>query len=88
MNPFGSSADEKKTLTILFWIITPVLFFVFFRMFWVIFGLVYGGLVSWVLGLRFTAAIAVVSSLTALVFAILTCRYIYGQFKKHIIGDS
>ena len=84
-NPIG---DEKKALKILFWCITPILFFVFLRLFWVLFGFIYGGLLSLVLGSRFIDIIAVFSFLTSLVFTVLTCRWLYLQFKKHIIGNN
>ncbi len=82
-NPFS---NEKRTLQILFWVIIPLIFFVFFRLFWLVFGLIYGGLVSMILGSRFSGLISIISLATALVFTFLTCRYLYQQFKKHIIG--
>ena len=84
-NLFG---DEKKTLKILFWCITPLLFLAFFRLFWLVFGFIFGGLVSWLFGSQFTAIIAVVSFLTSLAFTVLTYRWLYLQFKEHIIGKN
>ena len=87
--PFLESIGaEKKTLKILFWLLAPIFFIAFFRLFWLAFGIIYGGLLAWMLGPRFTAVITVLSLLTALVFALLTCRYIYRQFKKHIIAEG
>ncbi len=77
---------EQKTLTILFWCITPLLGLAFFRLFWLVFGFIYGTLLSLILGEPFSGLITVMSIATALAFTILTCRYVYQQFKKHIIG--
>ena len=84
---FDSKGDEKRALTILFWALSPVLFIVFFRLFWVIFGVVYGGLLYLVLGSGFTGLISISSFVTSLVFTILTLRYLYLQFRMHIIGN-
>jgi hypothetical protein len=86
MHKFNLFSDEKRTLKILFWCITPFLFLAFFRLFWLVFGFIYGTLLSLILGEPFSAFITAVSVATALVFSILTCRYVYQQFKKHIIG--
>ena len=83
---FNLFGDEKKTLKILFWCITPLLFLAFFRLFWLIFGFVFGGLVSLLFGSPFTDIIAVASFLTALIFTVLTFRWLYLQFKEHIVG--
>ena len=85
---FNLYGDEKKTLKILFWCITPILFLAFFRLFWLVFGFIYGALLALLLGSRYTDIIAVVSFLTALVFTVLTYRWLYLQFKKHIIGNN
>lgn len=82
-NPFS---NEKQTLKILFWCITPLLFLAFFRLFWLVFGFILGGLLSLVFGSQLSGPVTIVSITTALVFTILTIRYVYQQFKKHIIG--
>ena len=74
---FNRFGDEKKTLKILFWCITPLLFLAFFRLFWLVFGFIFGGLVSWLFGSQFTDIIAVVSFLTSLAFTVLTYRWLY-----------
>lgn len=79
-------SNEKQTLKILFWCITPLLFLAFFRVFWLVFGFIFGGLLSLILGSHLTGPITIVSIAIALVFTILTYRYVYQQFKKHIIG--
>ena len=79
-------AKEQKILKILFWCIAPLLFLAFFRLFWLVFGFIYGGMLSLIFGEPFGGLITVMSVLTALVFTILTIRYVYQQFKKHIIG--
>ena len=81
-----SPDNEKKTLKILFWCITPLLFLAFFRLFWLVFGFIFGGLLRLVLGPQWNAMITTVSISSALVFTILTYRYVYQQFEKHIIG--
>lgn len=86
MFKFDQSGEEEKTLKILFWCITPFLFLAFFRLFWLVFGFIYGGLLSLILGSQFTGYITVVSIATALIFTGLTFRYVYRQFNKHIIG--
>ena len=80
--------DEKKTLKILFWCITPLLFLAFFRLFWLVFGFIFGGLVSLLFGSQFKDIIAVVSFLTSLAFTVLTYRWLYLQFKAHMIGEN
>ncbi len=80
--------DEKRTLRILFWCISPLLFIAFFRLFWLVFGFILGGLVSLLFGSPFTDIIAVVSFLTSLAFTVLTYRWLYLQFKEHIIGKD
>ena len=77
---------EQKTLSILFWCITPLLGLAFFRLFWLVFGFIYGGLLALILGKPFYGLITVASIATSLIFTILTVRYVYRQFKKHIIG--
>jgi hypothetical protein len=83
---FNLFSNEKRTLRILFWCISPFLFLAFFRLFWLVFGFIYGGLLSLILGSQLRGLITIVSIATALVFTILTYRYLYQQFKKHIIG--
>ncbi|MGD8961781.1 MAG: hypothetical protein PVH43_04670 [Desulfobacterales bacterium] len=83
---FNLFSNEKRTLKILFWCISPFLFLAFFRLFWLVFGFIYGGLLSLILGSQLRGLITIVSIATALVFTILTYRYVYQQFKKHIIG--
>ncbi len=82
-DPFG---HEKKTLKILFWCIGPLLFLAFFRLFWLVFGFIYGGLLALIAGSQFTRLVTAVSIATAMVFTVLTFRYVYQQFSKHIIG--
>ncbi len=88
MFKFDRPGDEQKTLKILFWCLAPILFLVFFRLFWLVFGFIYGGLLSLIVGSQLTEYIAVVSFVTALVFTVLTFRYVYFQFKTHILGKS
>ena len=85
---FKPFSNEKRTLKILFWCITPLLFLAFFRLFWLVFGFIFGGLLSLILGLRLSGLITIVSIATALVFTILTYRHVYQQFKTHIIGNG
>ena len=82
----GQAGKEQQTLKVLFWCITPFLFLAFFRLFWLVFGFIFGGLLSLILGSQLSGLITIVSIATALVFTILTYRYVYQQFKKHIIG--
>jgi hypothetical protein len=77
---------EGRTLKILFWCITPLLALAFFRLYWLVFGFIYGGLLFWIFGSQFTGIIAAVSIATALGFTILTVRYLYQQFNRHIIA--
>ena len=86
MVTFNLFSNEKRALKILFWCITPLLFLAFFRLFWLVFGFIYGGLLSLILGEPFSGLIKVASIATSLIFTFLTVRYVYQQFKKHIIG--
>ena len=85
---FNLFSNEKQTLKILFWCITPLLFLAFFRLFWLVFGFIFGGLLRLMLGSRLSGLITIVSIAAALVFTILTYRYVYRQFKEHIIGNG
>ncbi len=87
MSPeFDQLTKEQKTLRILFWCIAPLLGLAFFRLFWLVFGFIFGGLLSLILGTPFRGLITVASIATALVFTILTFRYVYQQFNKHIVN--
>ena len=86
MVTFNLFSNEKQTLKILFWCITPLLFLAFFRLFWLVFGFIFGGLLRLISGPQLSAMITIVSIASALVFTMLTYRYVYQQFKKHIIG--
>ena len=85
MFKFDRPGKEEKTLKILFWCIAPLLFLAFFRLFWLVFGFIYGGLISLILDSRFTGLVTTLSLVTSLVFTVLTFRYIYRQFIQHII---
>jgi len=85
---FNKIGDEKKVLKILFWCITPILFLVFFRLFWLFFGFIYGGLLSLLLGSQFTELIVIISFMTSLIFTVFTYRWLYLQYREHIIGDN
>jgi hypothetical protein len=50
-----------------------------------LFQFVYGTLFIILLGKQFTVAISVTALITSIVFTILTFKYIYKQYKKHIV---
>jgi hypothetical protein len=75
----------KKRLNILFWCISPFLFLAFLRLYWMLFQFVYGTLFIILLGKQFTGAISVTALITSVVFTFLTFKYIYKQYKKHIV---
>ena len=77
--------QEKKQLNILFWCLSPVLFIVFLRLYWMLFQFVYGTLVIIILGNQFKGFIAVTALISSILFSGFTFFYIYQQFKKHII---
>jgi len=83
----SETASEKRTLKILFWCFAPIIFPVFLRLFWILFQFVYGTILFLVLGKEYESAIAFFAFLTALVFSIAAFRYIYLQFKQHIINE-
>jgi hypothetical protein len=78
-------SGERKTLRILFWCFTPLIFIVFLRMFWMLFHFVYGRFFIFLLGKEYEGAVSMIALLTALVFAVGTMKYLYGQFKKHLM---
>lgn len=82
MQPF---ADEKKWLKGLFWGLTPFLFLGFFRLFWLVFGFIYGGLCILIFGAEYAHSILIAALTTALIFTAVVYRYIYRQFKRHIV---
>jgi hypothetical protein len=75
----------KKRLNILFWCMSPFLFLAFLRLFWMLFQFVYGTLFIILFGKQFTVAISVIAVITSIVFTVLTFKYIYKQYKKHIV---
>ena len=75
----------KKHLKILFWCISPLLFLAFLRLYWILFQFVYGTLFIVLLGKQFAGAISVTALITSIVFTILTFKYIYKQYQKHIV---
>jgi len=77
--------NEKIRLNILFWCISPFLFLAFLRLYWMLFQFVYGTFFIILFGKQFTVAISVTALITSIVFTILTFKYIYKQYKKHIV---
>jgi hypothetical protein len=75
----------KKRLNILFWCISPFLFLAFLRLYWILFQFVYGTVFIILFGKQFAGAIIVTALITSIVFAVLTFKYIYKQYKKHIV---
>jgi len=67
---------------------SPIFIGVFLRMYWLILAFFYGGVCYLIFGSKSTEVIGVLSFLTALVFTVATIRWIYIQFKKHIIEES
>jgi len=80
--------NDKKILKILFWCISPLLFIAFFRLFWLVFGFVFGGIIYLILGARFATTIGMVSIGTALVFTTLAFRWLYVQYKKYFLNND
>jgi hypothetical protein len=78
---------EKKRLSILFWCISPILFLVFLRFYWMLFQFVYGTLFLFLLGKKFKGLIAVVALVSSVLFSGFTLSHIYQQFKKHLIDS-
>jgi hypothetical protein len=72
----------------MFWFLTPILLAVFFRLFWVIFGLFYGSQIVLIFGEKFSGAVTTAAVLSALVFTFGAYRYLHREYKKHIIGES
>jgi hypothetical protein len=75
----------KKRLNILFWCISPLIFLAFLRLYWMLFQFVYGTLFIILFGKQFAGAIALTALITSIVFTILTFKYIYKQYQKHIV---
>jgi len=75
----------KKRLIVLFWCISPFLFLAFLRLYWMLFQFVYGTFFIILFGKQFTVAISATALITSIVFTILTFKYIYKQYKKHIV---
>lgn len=86
----SQSNNEKKTLKVVFlWVLGPILFLTFLRMFHVLFTFVIVALLlpifgigqgGWIEGLAF-----ILGFIIALVFAIAVFLWLYRQFKKHIV---
>jgi hypothetical protein len=75
----------KKRLNILFWCISPLIFLAFLRLYWMLFQFVYGTLFIVLFGKKIVGAIIVTALITSIVLTILTFKYIYKQYKKHIV---
>ena len=89
MTPTVQQQKQGKTIKLLFWcLVAPALFFVFMRLFFVLFGFLYTPLISFVLGQPTGPAdklLFVLAAATALVFTVGIIGIIYQQLKKHII---
>ena len=77
----------KKSVKIIFWIISPFLFFGILRFWWIIFGYMYGLILVALVGKNYLSVIAVISFLTALISAIVSFYFLYKLFKKNFIED-
>ena len=89
MIPTAPEQKQAKTIKLLFWcLVAPALFFVFMRLFFVVFGFLYTPLISFVLGQPAGPAdklLFVLAAITALVFTVGIIAVMYHQLKKHII---
>ena len=77
--------NETIRLKILFWCISPLIFLAFLRLYWMLFQFVYGTLLIILLGKQFAVVISATALITSIVFTVLTFKYIYKQYKKHIV---
>jgi len=78
---------DKKSVKIVFWVISPFLFFGILRFWWIIFGYLYGLILISILGVDYLGVIAVLSFLTALCSAIASFYYLYKLFRKNFIQE-
>jgi hypothetical protein len=81
----SDTKQEKKRLNILFGCISPILFLVFLRLYWMLFQFVYGTLFLFLLGKQFKGIIATVALVSSILFSGFTVSYIYKQFKKYLM---
>lgn len=89
MSDTDSKKKQGKIIKVLFWcMVAPMMFFVFMRLFFVLFGILYTPLVSYMTGQPVDPVdqlLFILAALTALVFTIAIIGVIYKQLKKHII---
>lgn len=79
---------EKRLIKLLFWCLAaPMLALMFFRLFFVLFRMVYGSFLIVVLGAQVTNTVWILSLLTALVFTAGAILYTYNLLKVHIINQ-
>ncbi len=81
-----TDSKEKRIIKFFFWCMAaPIMFAVFIRLFFVIFGIIYSPLISFLSGSSPNHLLFALSSITALIFTVGTIAWTYKQLKKHII---
>jgi len=79
---------EAKTAKILFWCISPLLFFAFIRLFFLIFRYVFGTPIIQLIGVEYKSLIILIATLTSIGVTIAVIVYLYRQYKRHILGEK
>ena len=78
---------EKRSLMLMFWMVSVLIFPVFLRMFWVLFAYVYGGIIVLILGKKIESIVAILAVLSSLGFSIGAFVWLYRQYKKHLVDS-
>lgn len=78
---------EKKAAKIYFWgLVVPVVFLVFIRIFFLLFNYIYGTILIFIVGEKYTGIVMFLSVLTALFFTIGVLCWVHKQYKKHVLA--
>ena len=71
----------------LFWCLAPFIFASFMRLFVLVFYFIYGQVLIWSFGARYSSMIRAAAIITASGFAMATLVYLYRQYRFHILEE-
>jgi hypothetical protein len=81
------SKREKLAAKILYWgLVVPTIFAVFWRIFFISFGVAYGFLIVRILGQNYADIAAGLALITSLGFTAGVLIWVHKQYKKHILS--
>ena len=78
---------DKRIGKILFWCLAPFIFASFMRLFVLVFYFIYGQVLIWSFGARYSSTVRAAAIITASGFAMATLLYLYRQYRIHILEE-